>query len=392
MDSQHRGVITLLRCALNGEKLPLPDNFCWQEAADTLYTHHLTALGIQGAALCGVPRNHPVITKMTMTFCSLLKTSRDQWKKLEEVYRLFDANGIDYLPVKGAVIKSHYPRPEYRMMGDADILIRPEQYSKIKELLPSLGLRELDNSDYEYTWESPELTLELHRHLVSQHFHNYFAYYEDSWRFARKNETGSGFHISPEDHMVYFVAHFSKHYFRSTICAKDICDFQVWRKSYPDMDEEYILQELKKLRLERFYRNVLDLLDHWFSGAPATEAVELITRSAFQGGIHQDFNQSVADKAMQQSGEKATSLFSKKVKWFCSAVFPSRKTLAYRYPVLQKAGILLPVFWVARWFNAVFCNRNRLRRGVLVASLDAQEATAYDAHMAMVGLDEIEMG
>lgn len=38
----------------------------------------------------------------------------------------FDAGGIDYMPLKGSILKDLYPRHEMRMMGDADILIRME--------------------------------------------------------------------------------------------------------------------------------------------------------------------------------------------------------------------------------------------------------------------------
>lgn len=392
MDFQHAGIITLLRCALNNEKLSLPENFQWQEASVTLYTHYLTALGIQGAVLCGVPRSHPVITQMTLTFCQLVRASRNQMRKLDEIRALFEANGIAYLPVKGTVIKSLYPRPEYRMMGDADILIQPEQYPQIRKLLAEAGMQEIDNCDYEYTWKCPELTLELHRHLVSQHFSNYFEYYQDSWRFAQKNETGCGFHLSPEDHMVYFVVHFSKHYFNGSICAKDLCDFYIWRKSYPNMDESYIVQELKKLRLETFYRNILDLLDHWFVGKPTTQAVELMTRSVFQGGVYQDINQSAADNVLQRHASKTDSLLVKKLKWFCHALFPSRKVLSYQYSILKKHAYLLPVFWVLRWFHALFKDHDRLRRGIIIASTDASNVSAYDTHMAIVGLDNIKQG
>lgn len=390
MDFQYTGIITLLRCALNNEKLSLPQGFQWQKATETLYAHYLTSLGIQGAILCGVPRNHPVITQMTRTFCQLVQNSRNQTKKLNEVCALFEANGIAYLPIKGAVIKSLYPRPEYRMMGDADILIRPEQYPQIRKLLSEAGLQEIDNCNYEYTWKCPELTLELHRHLVSEHFSNYFEYYEDSWRFAKKNEEGTGFHLSPEDHMVYFVVHFSKHYCSGSICAKDICDFYVWRKAYPDMDEAYIVQELKKLRLETFYHNILDLLEHWFVGKPVTDAVELITRSAFQGGVHQDINQSAADNILQRYASKSDSLFTKKLKWFCHALFPSRNVLSYRYPILKRYAFLLPIFWVSRWFHAIFKEHDRLRRGIIVANTDASDISEYDQHLVAVGLDKIE--
>lgn len=386
METLHAGVITLLRSTLNCETLKLPESFDWDEAYNILYNHHLVGLGLQGAARCGAPRTHPAVTRLTAMFCSDLRVSRNQMQKIREVCALFDANGIEYLPVKGAVIKSLYPRPEYRVMGDADILIRQEQYPLIRSLLPSLGMKEKDNSDYEYTWECPELTLELHRHLVSQHFRNYFTYYRDSWQFARKEENSTRYFLSPEDHFIYLIVHFAKHYLNGTICAKDICDFYVWRQAHPHMDGDYILRQLHTLQLADFYRNVQDLLDNWFKGAPATEATELITRSAFQGGVHDEFNRSVADNVMRRHTDDGDPLLKMKIIWFFRALFPSRITMSYTYPVLTKCPVLLPVFWVVRWFNALFRDRDRLKRGMIVMKMDKGDLLEYESHMTTVGL------
>lgn len=386
MDTVYLGVITLLRSALNAEPLKLPEDFDWDKASDLLYRHHLTGLGIQGAALCGVPRTHPTITKMTLQFCQSLKTSRLQMQKLDEVFALFEANNIEYLPVKGSVIKPLYPRMEYRIMGDADILIRPDQYPLICSLLPTLGLEEKDNSDYEYTWESPVLTLELHRFLVSTHFTDYFAYYENSWQYARKCDHGSGYRLTPEAHFVYFFVHFAKHYMNGSICAKDLCDIQVWRKAYPNMDEAYILRQISSLQLTDFYHNILALLDNWFNGVPATEASEFITLAAFQGGVCTDFNTSAADNVMQRHSNEADSLFQKKLKWFLHALFPSCSTLSYAYPVLEKAPFLLPLFWVIRWFDALFRDRDKLKRGMIVMQTDEHKLSEHTSHLDAVGL------
>lgn len=390
MDTLHLGVVTLLRSALNGERYDLPKDFDWDKAVDLLYRHHLTGLGIQGASLCGTSRTHPAITKMTMLFCQTLKTSRLQMQKLNEVLSLFEANGIEYLPVKGCVIKPLYPRMEYRMMGDADILIHPEQYPLIQSLLPTVGMQEKDNSDYEYTWECPELTLELHRYLVSTHFTNYFSYYKDSWQYARKCEQGYGYRLTPEAHFVYFFVHFAKHYLNGSICAKDICDFYIWRKEHPDMDKAYIMQQMKILNLTDFYHNILSLLDNWFTGAPATEATELITRSAFQGNVCADYNKSAADNVLRRHSDNADSLSQKKIKWFIKSLFPSCNTLSYTYPILEKAPVLLPAFWVVRWWNALFQDRDKLRRGMTVMHIDESHLSEYERHMDKVGLGDCQ--
>lgn len=390
MEAQHAGIIALLRSALNSESFALPEGFDWSGASKLILEHHLTGLAVSGASLCGVPRSHPAVVGLTAAFCKDLQVSRSQMKAIGEVFALFDANGIHYMPIKGAVIKAMYPRPEYRIMGDADVLIRLEQYPRIRELLAGAGMEETAESEYELVWQSPSLKLELHASVVSPLSKTYYSYYGDGWRFAQKNETGSGYHLSAEDHYVYFLVHFAKHYLAGTICAKDICDFWVWKKTHPHMDEDYLLQELDRLKLRRFYQNVQDLLACWFEGKPATETVERITHTAFCGGISEDFNDSSAKGTMERYADEGDSLSQKKAKWFVNALFPSRATLAHKYPVLKKWPILLPVFWVVRWFSALFCDRDRLKRGIIVMKLGSQDYAQYNAHLTDVGLEAEE--
>ena len=388
MDTQYAGIITLLRSALKNESLILPENFQWDEAAQILKKHQLTGLAIQGAVLCGVPRTHPTLTRMMALFCGGLRASRNQRQKLREVFDLFEANGIAYMPVKGAVLQTLYSQPEYRTMSDADILIRQEQYPLICKLLSSLGLTEQENSDYEQTWSCPALKLELHRCLVSSRFSDYYDHYSDSWQLAQENDAGCGYHLSPEEHFIYLIAHFAKHYRAGTICARDICDFYVWRNTYPDMDEAYILHVLSGMRLANFYRNILDLLDNWFDGAAATPATELITTSAFRGGVYKEFNRSAADELLRRHSNDTDILIVRKLHWFFHTLFPSRTTMAYAHPVLNKYPVLLPLFWAARWFDALFRGRNKLRRGKLIISADSADISEYEEHMAAIGLKE----
>ena len=69
------------------------------------------------------------------------------------------------------------------------------------------------------------------------------------------------------------------------------------------------------------------------------------------------------------------------------AVFPSSATLEYKYPVLKKWPILLPIFWVYRWYLALFREHDRLKRGMLVAKMNEDEQSQYQRHMDTVGLE-----
>lgn len=389
MDSQHLGLITLLRSALKDETLTLPEDFDWQVASKTLYEHHLTALAVRGATRCGVPRLAPEIRGLTAIFCKDVAASRLQMQQLGIIYDLFQENGIEYMSVKGAVLKELYPQPELRAMGDADILIRQAQYLQVRSILLSLGLQEEVESDHEYIWYGENFKLELHKRLIPSYNKDYYAYYGDGWRLARKTGNSSAYCLSPEDHFIYLLVHFAKHYRDGSISAKNVCDFWVCRNAHPHMDEAYLCAELKKLRLLEFYQNILKLLDTWFEGAEPTNAVEVLTETVFRGGIYSqsESNQTFAVIKRTKEGEQ---LSESKRKMLWKVIFPPVSVLANRYPILIKAPVLLPFIWIVRAFEVVFQperRRNGMEKSRTLMHIDTEQINDYETKLRSVGLD-----
>lgn len=390
MDTLHIGIITLLRSALNNEKLDLPESFDPEAALDPINIHQLTGLALQGATLCGIPRSHPAMTKMTLTFCQILQQSRHQMRKLQEVFAAFDNNQIDYLPFKGSVIKPLYPRAEYRLMGDADILIHPEQYPKIRAILTDIGMEPVRETDYELVWQHPHLTLELHKRLIATHNKDYHAYYGDAWPAFCTKGPGASYFLREEDHFIYLLVHFAKHYREGSISAKNICDFHICRKAWPHMDETYITAQLEKLNLLTFYKNVQDLLAAWFDGKEFTKAAEQITRIAFQGGIY-SYEESEMVSSMIKLKKEKSSLKRGGLGWVFRRLFPSVEIVECSYPMVKKMPILLPLFWCIRLIKMVFRHPERVRLGFShtkdVVKLDDDTLSYYEDQLRAVGLD-----
>ena len=134
MDMIDQGLITLLRSAVTGECLPLPEGFDLEKAYPQIRRHQIDLLAFEGALNCGVPKNHPMMRKLFEDYCKVLFASEKQLRNLEKIFTAFEKNGIEYMPVKGANMKYRYPKPELRTMGDADILIHMEEYERITQI------------------------------------------------------------------------------------------------------------------------------------------------------------------------------------------------------------------------------------------------------------------
>lgn len=384
MDTQTAGIITMLANALTEKNRPLPEDFDWETLAGELPKYkNLRGLLIRGAALAGVPRSHPVVKEMMIGFLEDIRRSKNQMQQLQAVYSAFDANGIDYMPVKGAVLKKLYPQPELRMMEDADVLIRVEQMPAIEPIMLGMEMEQRRGDENEYTWNHPKLLLELHKALLPSGFGELSEYLKNGWECAVKEPEGSAYKMREEDHFVFLVIHFAKHYMRGSISPKDICDFWVFRNAYPGLDETYIEAEMKKLKLTDFYQNIRSVLDCWFCGAAPTAAAEAMTEAVFRHGVADErttfWGYSILSRQNGPGG-----LGSSKLRFLLSRIFPSLSFMQARYPVLMKKPWLFPVYWFVRWFQLIF-QKNGLGWGSEVL-LKEDAFRQYAQQLQAVGL------
>lgn len=384
MDVQKKGIITMLCNALTESCHPISEDFDWNALnSDPTQYKNLRGLLIRGATLAGIPRNHPVLREMLFGFMEDIRRSRNQMQQLQEVYKAFDLHGVDYMPVKGAVLKNLYPQPELRMMEDADILIREEQLPTIRQIMINMGMEERAGDINESIWNHPKLLLELHKTLISSQFSEFLDYLRNSWDFAEKEPNGSAYRFREEAHFIFLIIHFAKHYMHGNISPKDVCDLWVFRNAYPDLDESYIETILKKINILDFYKNILSVLDSWFKGAEFSFEAELITEVVFQHGITDD-DVSHWSYSIISRQDSVNSLKKAKFMLVIQKICPPLYIMQVHYPILLKKPSLVPFYHVRRWFSVVFLQK-RLRTAVDVL-IKEDALKEYREHLNKVGL------
>ena len=166
MDTTRRGITVLMKSAATGQRLTLPDNFYLNDALPLILEHQLISLAYSGALNCGIDQKHPTMTALFQPYFQHALISEKQMAALRKLFLCFEKHAIDYLPLKGCNMKPRYPKPELRSMGDADILIRVDQYPDIVPILEQLGFSHVVESDHEFVWKSKALYLELHKRLI----------------------------------------------------------------------------------------------------------------------------------------------------------------------------------------------------------------------------------
>ena len=386
MNVTHLGLVCLLKSAVTGKTAELPEKFSLEEAIQIAAKQSVLPLIFQGARNCGLPQNHPMMQKMLLHSYQQMVRSERQMRGVQQLFDAFEENGIDYMPLKGCNMKQLYPKPELRSMGDADILIRTEQLTQCEKVMKGLGFVRKLESEHTDNWASEDLYVELHKSLVPAEDAEYYAYYGTGWRIGRKG-AGHRYDPSPEDTFIFLFTHFARHYRISGIGCRHVVDLYVFRSKYPDLNEKYIREELKKLHLLEFYENVLRMLDVWFGNGEPDGIVELMTAFIFSGGSWGTMEASLYAQEVQNAHRKG-AVGGSFVNAMARAIFPPLRTIRNRYPVLRRAPLLLPAMWVVRWFDVALFSRKKLKQKMqILRGMDDRGVLTYHQSLQAVGLD-----
>ena len=386
MKQSHIGILTLLKSAIIQQKIALPEGFQLQDADEHINRHHIASLIYEGALLCNIPQNDIRLLQLFQKYCKALQVSERQLRELERIYNAFEENGIDYMPLKGCKMKALYPKPELRNMGDADILIRTEQYDKIRSVMQSLQFTEGEETVHELVWKSDALYLELHKHLIPSYNRDFYGYFGEGWARA-KLLRGTQYTMTPEDEFIFLFTHFAKHYRDGGIGCRHVVDLWVYLRSHPELDLDYIQTELKKLQLLDFYRNIRRLISTWFEDQESDSRTDFLTEFIFASGSFGQIENRVLSRAVRDANHSVLG-FSGKLLYLWQTAFPGIKILREKYTILKKHPYMLPLVWLIRPFYKVLFEWRSLRQQQRnLAAFDEDGMENHQKMLHYVGLD-----
>jgi len=99
--------------------------------------------------LSGLNTNNEVvqklIKKLRMQYLQTLLMNQQKWKVFNDMNKLALANGISIIPLKGTALAfTLYPQESLRPMGDIDVLVKPGDIFRFREVLLEKGASQLN--------------------------------------------------------------------------------------------------------------------------------------------------------------------------------------------------------------------------------------------------------
>ena len=261
----------------------------------------------------------------------------------KKIFALLDENEIDYIPLKGSVIKDYYPEEWMRTSSDSDVLVRPQDGEKALALLKEkLGYRCECESTKDFLLSSPNgVHVELQFSLESGNEKN-DKVTSQIWNYTtRSKEDSFRYDLAPEFIIFYVVAHAIKH-FRCGGCGiKPFLD--VWVLNHQmEYDPIVLNQLLETSEIKRFYDVFSALSEVWFCGMEHTALTRKMEDYIFHGGVYGNRENYGKVSAHRQGG---------RAKYMLYRIFKSKKELMRQYPSLEKHPLMLPFYQIRRWFN-----------------------------------------
>ena len=302
--------------------------------------------------------------------------------RLLELYKILKEKNIEAIVFKGIIFRNMYNNPDDRMSSDEDILVKKEDYEKLKDILCGEGLEfiEKEGNECAYLCRNTGLCIEVSTSLFS---HESKAYGHLNRLFDDIFEKSITINIdgvdlktlSHEQHLIYIVFHNMKHFLHGGFGIRQVADFSKYIETYGQfIDWEKFWSDLKILNYDTFALNLIDISLKYL-GFDYTKAI-------YPKGVR-DFNIIINSKDYYINSDdlisdilsagvfggstkerKHTALMTlnavedqKNGNRF-KAIFPSVDYLKGNYTYLQKHPILLPIAWTQRIFSYIKRNKN----------------------------------
>ena len=308
---------------------------------------HVVAIAMEKLSL-NLPDDSVVLKKLQKQ--QMLAFYRYQTSQFElgAICDCFEEGGIDFIPLKGAVIRPLYPQPWLRTSCDLDVLVHPSDLDRAADLLATtLGYQKGTKNYHNISlYTASGVHVELHFDLIEEMRHPAFIkILSRAWEYAAPVE-GKQHHMAFSNEFFYFyhVAHMVKHFEEGGCGIRPFVDLLLLGRSMT-YDAEKKAKMLAEGSLTVFEENARRLAAVWFCGEPHNDLTAKTEQFILQGGVYGTVENKVAVQQQKKGGRFA---------FVMAKIFPPYRVLKHQYPVLKKHCYLMPVFTVVRWFRWLF--------------------------------------
>lgn len=359
--------------------LYLPKNLDWNKIYELSVYHKVD--NIMGYVVEQLTRNGVGSELLTKQLIDKFKNAKYagimreaiQHNELEKLTSLFEKNQIDFLLLKGSILKDYYPSSDMRFLTDIDILAKQKNRSFIQTLLESQGYRLYQGSDHHDVYlKKPCMTIEVHWNCYT-HFKSLDDYMDGVWNRSQLLSGNHHYQMSFEDFYLFQIGHFAKHFENGGVGLRMVFDFLIYQQSISHMCNQTLINEqIEKAGLKTLENKIKEIIDKGIK----QECLEydLVWNYIENSGAY-----AVYEHWAQNEIGKSKN----KIDYLKKRIFPSKEVMEHHYPWLDKYPYLILFGWIHRFLKKVMTHPSRIKKELKIFSNKQQRNQILDVMKEM---------
>ncbi len=373
MESLKKDFIYLLSCFLNG-KNPESREYDWAgiyHLADINDVAAIVAFLIKSVGKDYQPDSdtHQYYKK---SMAQAIASYEEKTLAYKYVTSVLKKRGIDFIALKGIVVRELYPVREFRTSGDIDLTVKKTQLETAYDAFKNENSKILAYNAGAFVFKADGVTVEIHdsADLLTDYFDDMFAF-------------ANGETLDEYSHLLYVLCHLVKHLAYRGAGVRMLMDIDVMIRSIEEFDCAKFFEMCEKAGVLKSAKVLLSLSKLWFGTAVETgyeisadleRNLETVLIDGGSFGYEMSFVPlKYLRKASSGGGELSSS---DKVKIALSMAFPNREYLKKCYRYYEKHGALYPVAVANRLADSVFKKRKSSKGALTQIFTDPDSAAA----------------
>jgi len=371
----------------DNEEICFDDGVDWPYMVQLSKDHGLFPIFVEGASKYTSYTRRSEYSGELQNTITIVAAQIKRTEAFLNLYRDFLKAGIHPIVMKGIVCRGLYGKlRDHRPSGDEDVLIRPIDYWKTKEILIRNGyIAEFDSEteaqlervqEITYVHPKEKLHIELHLNIMGREndmrsqmtdcFNGVFENYREVEINGVPIRT-----MCHHDHFLFLVLHAFKHFTTGGFGIRQLLDIMLYQKQFgAEIDMRQVEGILQNFKADVFFSDLVHLANSYFGfELPVTQEAhcpeQLLEDMLLCGSFG---NKTQAERtAMETMITTAGRHWEKKngnlIILIWKAIFPSRTIMVNYFPYLEEKPWMLPIEWIKRWGR--FLKHNKENKGNL---------------------------
>ena len=288
-------------------------------------------------------------------------------KQVSELLQVFNDHEIPVIILKGMVLRSLFPNPDLRTMGDVDVLVHEEDLARVEEMLIATNFTKVEapQEKHDVYYKSGGVKIEVHWSLIEDGMFKGGKDYEAGiWNRTREVDVlgVKTLTLGYNDFICHLILHMAAHAVSHGFGVRYLVDLVVMIEQQGHLiDWQEVIRLIDLCQIRKFSAVIFECCEDLF-GLNLPKEVEqlaiveqnyltLFEDEIMSSGVHGYRESSeVLSRQISYNKHKKLSPFQKMMNLF----FPSIDKMSDKYHYAKKNKLLAPIAWIHHLFVGLF--------------------------------------